>query len=127
MLRAICGTKRHQLNTILNTTPATRLSHRWGTIIPAGADAEKGAGPETGQEDAPINFVGIIDMQLICESIDVVFDRARPSSHGHANVTVAEALGQKVENFDFPRRRVNSKRPPSRWHEQPSGTLGGSC
>jgi hypothetical protein len=48
-------------------------------------------------------------MQLSCESIDVVFDRARPNSDGHANVSIVEPLGQKIENFDFSRPHVNRR------------------
>ena len=65
-------------------------------IIPAGTDSEQRTRPVAGQKNAAINFVGIVDMQLSCESIDVVFDRARPNSDGHANVSIVEALGQKI-------------------------------
>ena len=101
---------RRQLHTLCTQLPQPRLCLR-GRIIPAGADAEQFTRPVAGQKDAAINFVGIVDMQLSCESIDVVFDRARPNSDGHANVSIVEPLGQKIENFDFSRRNVNRTRP----------------
>ena len=101
---------RRQLHTFCTQLPQPRLCLR-GRIIPAGADAEQFTRPVAGQKDAAINLFGIVDMQLSCESIDVVFDRARPNSDGHANVSIVEPLGQKIENFDFSRRNVNRTRP----------------
>lgn len=85
-----------------------------------GPDAEQRTYPVLGQKNAGMN------VQLSRGRVDVVFDGARRNSCVSANFGVTEALGEQIENFDFPRRHVNRTRPwPCRHVGSSSGIVGG--